>query len=46
LLSGTMLMGAILVFITQHLQLVEGLSPLRAGLWMLPAAARPPPASS
>ena len=32
-------MGAILVFITQYLQLVEGLSPLRAGLWMLPAAA-------
>jgi DHA2 family multidrug resistance protein-like MFS transporter len=39
LLFGTMLMGAILVFITQYLQLVQGLGPLRAGLWMLPAAA-------
>ncbi len=36
---GTMLMGAIMLFITQDLQLVEGLSPLRAGLWMLPAVA-------
>jgi DHA2 family multidrug resistance protein-like MFS transporter len=39
MLFGTMLMGAIMVFITQYLQLVQGLSPLRAGLWMLPAAA-------
>jgi DHA2 family multidrug resistance protein-like MFS transporter len=39
MLSGTMLMGAIMLFITQHLQLVEGLSPLHAGLWMLPAVA-------
>ncbi|HEX6871517.1 MAG TPA: MFS transporter [Micromonosporaceae bacterium] len=39
MLFGTMLMGAIMLLITQHLQLVEGLSPLRAGLWMLPAAA-------
>src|SRR6266487_2072372 len=39
MLFGTMLMGAMMVFITQHLQLVEGLSPLRAGLWMLPAVA-------
>jgi MFS transporter, DHA2 family, multidrug resistance protein len=38
MLFGTMLMGAIMVFITQYLQLVQGLSPLRAGLWMLPAA--------
>jgi len=39
MLFGTMLMGAIMVFITRYLQLVQGLSPLRAGLWMLPAAA-------
>jgi MFS transporter, DHA2 family, multidrug resistance protein len=36
---GTLLMGAIMLFITQYLQLVEGLPPLRAGLWMLPAVA-------
>lgn len=36
---GTMLLGAIMLFITQYLQLVEGLSPLQAGLWMLPAVA-------
>lgn len=39
MLLGTMLMGAIMLFITQYLQLVLGLSPLRAGLWMLPAVA-------
>src|SRR5262249_44531303 len=37
MLFGTMLMGAIMLFITLHLQLVEGLSPLRTGVWMLPA---------
>jgi DHA2 family multidrug resistance protein-like MFS transporter len=37
MLFGTMLMGAIMLFISQYLQLVQGLSPLRAGLWMLPA---------
>ncbi|GAB1511532.1 MFS transporter [Actinophytocola sp. KF-1] len=37
MLFGTMLMGSIMLFITQDLQLVEGLSPLQAGLWMLPA---------
>jgi DHA2 family multidrug resistance protein-like MFS transporter len=37
MLFGTMLMGSIMLFITQDLQLVEGLSPLRAGLWMLPS---------
>jgi DHA2 family multidrug resistance protein-like MFS transporter len=37
MLFGTMLMGAIMLFVTQHLQLVEGLTPLRTGLWMLPA---------
>lgn len=39
MMSGTMLAGAIMVFITQYLQQVAGLSPLRAGLWMLPASA-------
>jgi len=37
LFLGTMLMGAIMLFITEYLQLVQGLSPLRSGLWMLPA---------
>jgi MFS transporter, DHA2 family, multidrug resistance protein len=37
MLFGTMLMGSIMLFITQDLQLVEGLSPLQAGLWMLPS---------
>ncbi|WP_433065978.1 MFS transporter [Dactylosporangium sp. CS-033363] len=35
---GTMLTGAMMVFITQHLQLVDGLTPQSAGLWILPAA--------
>jgi len=34
---GTLLMGSIMLFITQFFQLVAGLGPLRAGLWMLPA---------
>ncbi|NEE01098.1 MFS transporter [Phytoactinopolyspora halotolerans] len=29
---------AVMLFFTQYLQLVEGLSPLRAGLWFLPMA--------
>jgi DHA2 family multidrug resistance protein-like MFS transporter len=33
---GITVTGATMLFITQYLQLVEGLSPLRAGLWMLP----------
>lgn len=37
MLFGTMLMGSVMLFIAQDLQLVEGLSPLQAGLWMLPA---------
>lgn len=37
MLSATLLMGAIMLFLTQHLQLVQGMSPLRASLWMLPA---------
>ena len=38
MLFGTMLMGAIMLLITQYLQLVALLSPLQAGLWMLPSA--------
>jgi DHA2 family multidrug resistance protein-like MFS transporter len=37
IMAGTMLMGAMMLFITQDLELVKGLSPLDAGLWMLPA---------
>jgi DHA2 family multidrug resistance protein-like MFS transporter len=36
LLSCAMLSGATMVFTAQHFQLVDGLSPLRAGLAMLP----------
>jgi DHA2 family multidrug resistance protein-like MFS transporter len=36
LMSCTLLMGATMVFVTQYLQLVAGLTPLSAGLWMLP----------
>ncbi len=36
---NTMLPGGTMVLITQHLQLVEGLSPLHAALWMIPAMA-------
>ncbi|MFG2298986.1 MFS transporter [Streptomyces sp. NPDC048603] len=38
LLLGLGLMGGLYLFITQYLQLVEGLSPMKAGLWLLPAA--------
>ncbi|MFI0450747.1 MFS transporter [Actinomadura sp. 6N118] len=41
LLSLLISIGAvagIYLFVTQYLQLVEGLSPLKAGLWLLPAA--------
>jgi DHA2 family multidrug resistance protein-like MFS transporter len=34
---GVTLTGANMLFIAQHLQFVEGLSPLQAGEWMLPA---------
>lgn len=37
MMFGTMLMGSIMLFITQDLQLVEGLGPLQAGVWMIPA---------
>ena len=33
-----MLPGATMVLMTQYLQLVEGLDPLAAGLWMIPCA--------
>ncbi|MEV6931106.1 MFS transporter [Dactylosporangium sp. NPDC051485] len=36
--AGTMLTGAMMVFITQHLQVVDALTPRAAGLWILPAA--------
>ena len=39
IMAGTLLMGAIMLFITQDLQLVDGLSPFQSGLWMLPAVA-------
>jgi MFS transporter, DHA2 family, multidrug resistance protein len=39
MLACTLLGGAIMVFITQYFQLVRGLSPLHAGLWMLPTVA-------
>ncbi|WP_336211107.1 MFS transporter [Nonomuraea sp. LPB2021202275-12-8] len=38
-LLSAIALGAIYLLVTQHLQLVEGLSPLQAGLWVLPAAA-------
>ena len=34
---GTMLTGAMMLFLTEHLQLVEGMSAQRAGFWVLPA---------
>ncbi|HET6318134.1 MAG TPA: hypothetical protein VFG86_16895, partial [Chloroflexota bacterium] len=34
---GVTLTGANMLFIAQHLQFVEGLSPLQSGEWMLPA---------
>jgi DHA2 family multidrug resistance protein-like MFS transporter len=43
---GITLTGATMLFITQYLQLVEGLSPLRAGLWMLPGMSGSIPGSS
>ncbi|GAA2616423.1 MFS transporter [Actinomadura fulvescens] len=30
--------GGVYLFVTQYLQLVQGMSPLKAGLWLLPAA--------
>ncbi|GAA2413562.1 MFS transporter [Actinomadura vinacea] len=39
MMAATLLMGSIMMLLTQHLQLVQGLSPLRAAVWMLPALA-------
>ncbi|GLZ82112.1 MFS transporter [Actinorhabdospora filicis] len=36
-IAATTLMGALMLFITQDLQLVEGLTSFEAGLWMMPA---------
>ena len=36
---GITMTGAIMLFISQYLQLVLGLSPLRAGLWLMPGVA-------
>jgi DHA2 family multidrug resistance protein-like MFS transporter len=38
LLLGMATIGGIYLFVTQYLQLVEGLSPIEAGLWLLPPA--------
>lgn len=38
LLAGSAVTGGMTLLVTQHLQLVVGLSPLRAGLWLLPSA--------
>ncbi|HEV2527079.1 MAG TPA: MFS transporter [Thermomicrobiales bacterium] len=39
MILATTFMAGMNLLITQYLQLVEGLSPLRAGVWMLPAIA-------
>ncbi len=38
MLIGTVTMGGITLFVTQYLQLVDGLAPLTAGLWLVPPA--------
>ncbi|RFS87455.1 MFS transporter [Actinomadura spongiicola] len=38
LLFGLGIMGGLYLFIAQYLQLVGGLSPVKAGLWLVPAA--------
>ncbi|MDX3108104.1 MFS transporter [Nonomuraea angiospora] len=38
MLFAAVAMGGIYLFVTQYLQMVAGLSPLKAGLWLLPAA--------
>ncbi|MBO4209921.1 MFS transporter [Micromonospora echinofusca] len=37
-LLNALLMGGTFLLVSQYLQLVEGLSPLRAGLWLVPQA--------
>ncbi|MFP3992310.1 MFS transporter [Streptomyces sp. E11-3] len=39
LLLAAFAIGGVYLFVAQYLQMVAGLSPLRAGLWLLPAAA-------
>jgi MFS transporter, DHA2 family, multidrug resistance protein len=39
LLIGLAAMGGVYLYLTQYLQLVVGLTPLEAGLWLLPSAA-------
>ncbi|TDB73729.1 MFS transporter [Actinomadura sp. KC216] len=39
LMVGLIAMGGVMLFVNQYLQLVRGLSPLEAGLWMLPQTA-------
>jgi DHA2 family multidrug resistance protein-like MFS transporter len=36
MLIGTVMMGGLFLFISQYLQLVQGLTPLAAGLWLVP----------
>ncbi|WP_043636523.1 MFS transporter [Nonomuraea candida] len=38
MLFAAVAMGGIYLFVTQYLQMVAGLSPLQAGMWLLPAA--------
>lgn len=38
MMAGAVAMGGMFLFIAQYLQLVAGLSPLRAGLWLVPPA--------
>lgn len=38
MLVGAFFMGGLFLFISQYLQLVDGLSPLRAGMWLVPPA--------
>ena len=38
MLLGTVTMGGIFLFVTLYLRMVEGLSPLQAGLWLVPSA--------
>ncbi|MEU3232563.1 MFS transporter [Nocardiopsis alba] len=39
MLFGVMAMSAVMLFVTQYFQMVQGLSPLVAGLWLLPSVA-------
>ncbi|QVJ02391.1 MFS transporter [Nocardiopsis eucommiae] len=37
MLFGVMAMSAVMLFVTQYFQMIQGLSPLQAGLWLLPS---------